>query len=288
MRRTRGFVIALVAAVLELAIVAGVGNQWVTQRVVDNTTNSQVGDTVVRSATAFGWRFTARSGHSTLWAAQLIGAGVLVVLVFLFVLALTARARPSFIRIFVGVWGVTLLAAVIAGAVRQWLAFPDLYPTRHDQQGLARWANALVEGPSSPVVIFGVGSGFIVALVAAAVASATAQEVPAAAMPTTEGEPPWSPDTAPPWGTEYAPTGPQAEVAHDYTAPLPEQPYASTRSNPELARYASQPGAQGEPSSAEPSSAEPHSATERFGGAGDTQRLDQPSADSTSNGERTR
>ena len=156
---------------------------------------------------------------------------MLVGLVFLFVWALTGRSSRSFLGTFVGIWGVTLLAAVIAAVVATVIAYPDLFQGR-DQAGRGRWAHALVEGPNSTVVMFGVLSGFVVALIAAIVAVSTEREVePVVVVAEHESEEPvWSPDTAPPWGNEYPP---------GYTAPLPEQGYAPG-ANPELATYASE------------------------------------------------
>jgi hypothetical protein len=227
----------LVAAVLVLVFIAAIGNQWITKRVTENTTKSEVGDAVVRGATAFGWRFRAQHGLHTLWAGQLISIGVLVGLVFLFVWGVTGRSSRSLIGTFLGLWGVVLLASVLAAAVRQFLEFPDLFPTGRDAAGRGRWANALLEGPTSTTVMFGVLAGFVVALIGAIVAAATARQVvppaPAAAAP----EPQWSPETAPPWGTDY---GASAAPA---TMPQPGYPppaYVPQGANPELARYVTQ------------------------------------------------
>ena len=230
------------AAVLELVIVAGVGNQWVTKRVLENTTKSQVGDAITHSATTFGWRFNPQGGNHALWAGQLIGVGVLVILVFLFVLALTARSSRSFLGTFVGVWGVTALAALLAGAVRQFIAFPDLFPSGRDDAGLGRWANALTSGPSSELAIFGVISGFVVALVSAIIASATARAVTPAAAPVAEPveEPAWSPETAAPWGAEYGQPAEGGVARPGDTAQLPQEPYSASTGNPELAQYATE------------------------------------------------
>ncbi len=230
------------AAVLELVIVAGVGNQWVTNRVLENTTKSQVGDAITHSATTFGWRFNPQGGNHALWAGQLIGVGVLVILVFLFVLALTTRSSRSFLGTFVGVWGVTALAALLAGAVRQFIAFPDLFPSGRDDAGLGRWANALTSGPSSELAIFGVISGFVVALVSAIIASATARAVTPAAAPVAEPveEPAWSPETAAPWGAEYGQPGEGGVARPGDTAQLPQEPYSASTGNPELAQYATE------------------------------------------------
>jgi hypothetical protein len=242
MRRLRGPLIALVAAVLELVIVAAVGNQWVTKRALENTTKSQVGDAITHSATAFGWRFNPQGGNHSLWAGQLIGVGVLVVLVFLFVLALTTRSSRSFLGTFVGVWGGTVLAALLAGAVRQFIAFPDLFPGGRDDAGLGRWANALTSGPSSGVAIFGVTSGFVVALVTAIIASATARTITPPAAPAAEPaeEPAWSPETAAPWGAEYGQPAEGGPARPGDTAQLPQEPYSASTGNPELAQYATE------------------------------------------------
>ena len=92
MRRSRSFLIAFVAAIVELLIVIGSGNQWVTNRVADNATGIALGNVLAHGAVGIPWRFNPQTDRERIWAAQLIGIGALIVLLFLFVLVLTARS----------------------------------------------------------------------------------------------------------------------------------------------------------------------------------------------------
>ena len=95
MRRSRSFLIAFVAAIVELVIIAASGNQWVTNRVADNATGTALGNVLAHDAVGFPWRFNPQTDRERIWAAQLIGIGALVVLLFVFVLVLTARSSPD-------------------------------------------------------------------------------------------------------------------------------------------------------------------------------------------------
>ena len=126
--------------------------------------------------------------------------------------------------------------------MRQFIAFPDLFPSGRDDAGLGRWANALTSGPSSELAIFGVISGFVVALVTAIIASATARAITPAAAPVAEPvqEPAWSPETAAPWGAEYGQPAEGGVARPGDTAQLPQEPYSASTGNPELAQYATE------------------------------------------------
>jgi hypothetical protein len=230
MRRSRGLLIAFVAAVVELLIVAGTGNQWVSKRIADNATGTRFPNVLARGAVGFPWRFNPQTDRTRIWAAELIGVGTLVVLVFLLTLILTARSSRSFFGTLVGTWGVTTVSALLAAGLRQWLAFPTIYPTGRDGNGYARLANAFLDGPSSTVVFFALASGLLTGIVAGAVASLTSRPVEVAATAPAAGAavPAWSPETAPPWGAD-APGDPSIsrwseQPSDPYRAPAWEAP----------------------------------------------------------------
>jgi hypothetical protein len=204
MRRSRGLLIALVAAIIELIIVAATGNQWVSKRIFDQATGTRFPNVLARGSVGFPWRFNPQTDRDRIWAAQLIGIGALIVLVFLFVLVLTARASRSYFGHLIGIWGATTVAALLAAGLRQWIAFPALYPSGRDGQGFARLANAFTEGPSSTVALFALASGLLTGLIAAAVAVLTTRPVEPAVVAEPAGPPPWTPETAPPWGADPA------------------------------------------------------------------------------------
>lgn len=221
----------MVAAVVELLIIIGTGNQWVSKRVADNATGTRFPNVLARGAVGFPWRFNPQTDRTRIWAAELIGVGTVVVLVFLFTLILTVRSSRSFLGTLVGIWGVTTVSALLGAGLRQWIAFPTIYPTGRDGNGYARLANAFLDGPSSTVVMFALGSGLVTGIVAGAVASLTSRpvEVPAAA-PAAAGTavPAWSPETAPPWGAD-APADPSIsgwseQPSEAYRAPAWEAP----------------------------------------------------------------
>src|SRR4249919_1987458 len=107
MRRSRSLLIAFVAAIVELLIIIGSGNQWVTNRVAENATGTAFGNVLARGSVGYPWRFNPQTDRERIWAAQLIGIGSLIVLLFLFVLVLTARSSRSFFGYLIGIWGST-------------------------------------------------------------------------------------------------------------------------------------------------------------------------------------
>ena len=228
MRRSRSFLIAFVAAIVELVIIAASGNQWVTNRVAEKATGTALGNVLAHDAVGFPWRFNPQTDRERIWAAQLIGIGALVVLLFLFVLVLTARSSMTYWGNLVGIWGSTTLAGLLAAGLRQWIAFPTLFPNGHDAQGYGRWANAFVEGPSSTVASFALASGLLTGLIAAAVGSLTSVPVEPEVVPAAATRTPsvWSPETAPPWGEAPAdePTTRWSDQSTDYRTESYDRP----------------------------------------------------------------
>ena len=231
MRRSRSFLIAFVAAIVELVIVAASGNQWVTNRVAENATGTALGNVLAHDAVGFPWRFNPQTDRERTWAAQLIGIGALIVLLFVFVLVLTARSSRSYWGNLIGIWGSTTLAGLLAAGLRQWIAFPTLYPNGHDAQGFGRWANAFVEGPSATAASFALASGLLTGLIAAAVGSLTSvpvePEVAAPAAAATRAPSVWSPQTAAPWGEAPAdeqPTTRWSDQPTDYRSEAYDKP----------------------------------------------------------------
>ena len=75
MRRSRSFLIAFVAAIVELVIIAASGNQWVTNRVAEKATGTALGNVLAHDAVGFSWRFNPQTDRERIWAAQLVGIG---------------------------------------------------------------------------------------------------------------------------------------------------------------------------------------------------------------------
>lgn len=218
MRRMRGLLVALVAAVLELLVVIGSGNQWVTQRVADKAGSASLGDVLARSANGFGWRFAPVKGASTVWQAELAGIGALVVVTFLLVLVLAFRASRSFFGTVFGVWGIIVLASVAGAVVREVIGFGHLQAGT--TAGGGRFADSLAAAITYTPVVFGVASGLLVGLITAIVAVATARRVePAVVVPEPERDPDlWTPESAAPWQNEagyYPPIYPETQVPAD-------------------------------------------------------------------------
>ena len=81
-------------------------------------------------AVGFPWRFNPQTDRERIWAAQLIGIGALIVLLFVFVLVLTARSSRSFWGNLIGIWGSTTLAGTAGRGAASVDRLPDAVSER--------------------------------------------------------------------------------------------------------------------------------------------------------------
>jgi hypothetical protein len=176
MQRSRAGLVALAAAVIVLLAVIATGNQGLTDYFQRHSgSGSRIFQDVRLSINAFPWRFWPRSGESAIYTGQLVGIGVLVVLTFLFVLAI-ARGVVTFGRVLFGTWFAVVTAGVFAVMVRGLFISPQASHSRININS-NQVAYGLFEGPGGPSLAFVLACGLITGLVTALVATMTARPI---------------------------------------------------------------------------------------------------------------
>ncbi len=175
MRINRSGRVAFFAAITGLVVVAATGNQSVTKAVNDHIGggSKSVSDHFLSALLTFSWRFTPQSGTPAqhYWGAQFGGIGLFLVLILLFVLILDRR-WAGLGQVFLGTW-LAVLAATLAGVIFKAVLYPFVYGSGD------RLLVGLFVAPNGENIVYGVGCGFVVAIVATLITAATRQEVPA-------------------------------------------------------------------------------------------------------------
>jgi len=179
MRRAPTAVVALSAALAELVVVAAAGNQWVVDHLVHNAKPSELprNRELKAALTSFPWRWTPEHHQRMLWLGEVVAAVGLVVVLFLLMLAFVGpmRAPRRFVAVFLGAWGIVVALTQIAAIGQTVLAYSDLDKSAVDPDRLGRFWFGVFDGPTSETVLFGGGSGLIVAIVAGVVAALTSR-----------------------------------------------------------------------------------------------------------------
>lgn len=223
--RGRAWLAALVAALVELIVIAGVDNQGVSGRLRDPLTDptrvlADYSRGAIDAATAFWWRFAPANGQAThVWGAQFAAIGVLVLLTWLGTLAV-ARGSVSFGRVWVGVWAVVAASAPIAIMVRNALVTPTAPGPAQSKIGQAIYGY----GEFGSVIVAGLALGFVTGLVVAAVAVSSRRQIAAAAVVERgfdERDEYYDDSFAPRYGTD--------QYEQQYTQAQPPQPWTESQ-----------------------------------------------------------
>ncbi len=239
----------LAALIIQIVIIAAVGNQWVTNRIYDSTvgdSNDSFAHYLKYSLITYNWRFAPQNGDSQHnWLSQVLM--ILAVLVLSAALiAIVVRGPITFGRALFGCWMsvivATMFAAYVRGLVNDFAGFPGSRITRAMFGPL---------GPNTITFLAGVLLGLAVGLVAAVVAVTTRRAAGAGPAPAPPAAPFFPPEQPPPY----------------YGEPGNVPPWQDQRYGPS-GRHAAQPAAApaGEPA-AEP--AEPSAPTTRLPAAGE-------------------
>lgn len=186
-RSSRPWRIATAAFLTLLALIAALGNQRVSNAVVDRGGQSFF-DNAVRSLLTYQWRFApAKHDIGRAWAGSLALVVSALVLTF-FLVAIVTRARGGFWQTFIATWMVVLTATLLATYVRA------LVVKERDLTGLRTpKANSIFFSQLSPnayQVAVGLGFGFVVGLVAAIVAVLTRRKTDVVRAPDGQSFPP--------------------------------------------------------------------------------------------------
>lgn len=168
--KARTGLLMLVAFLVELVLIAAGGNQWVTDKLLRaNTDLGTVAFGLRNVALTFAWRFTPRgSDPEHFWL-----GGILLILTTLvlsvLLIAAVVRGPVTFGRAFIGTWMAVIVATMLGGFVR------GLVLDLRFSGGGGRAVQAFFgrTSPGSNVFLAGVGLGFVVALVVAALAPLT-------------------------------------------------------------------------------------------------------------------
>lgn len=239
--RARTGLVVLVAVLFEFVVVAGWGNQWVSDRInrhLDNI-SSLFGRNLVSSTLNYSWRFSPRGGSDPghLWLGQLL-LPVTFLVVSALLIAAAVRGVVTFWRAFFATWTAVLAATVVAAIVRGAIIDPAVVngPGRNDRATSAFFGPA---GPNASVVVAGIAFGLLVALLTAIIAVATRRRpmVPVTAE-ATDGSPQRPIDAPPPFYGDVPDSGGngnQADVPR-YGYGVPDR-----ADGPEGARHAADP-----------------------------------------------
>jgi hypothetical protein len=162
---TRPGLVVLWALLAELVVIAAIGNQWVTRRLVQayiNERSTFVSD-VKASLITYNWRFGPQDGDANhVWLSQVLLIATTLVLTAAFV-SVIVRGPSSFGRILLSCWLSVWIATIVGGYAR---GLTLRTTGSRLQQGL--FSNNV--GPNTIVVFSGLLLGLLVGLVAAAMA----------------------------------------------------------------------------------------------------------------------
>jgi hypothetical protein len=218
-----GFVV-LTVLLVEIVLVAAVGNQAVSKHLQDYLSGhpglADYTRGAVQAALTFHWRFTPQHGEvNHLWAAQLAAIATLLVLTGL-LSWVVSRGSVTFSRIWVSVAAVVAVLTPVAVMVGNVIVVPNA-----PGPGLSRVGQAIYGYPSfGPVIVAGIVLGALAGLFAALFAIITRRAVSLAAV--TSGAPSDAPLNAygvPTPGYEPPPWPAQAESAPTAYIPAYEE-----------------------------------------------------------------
>jgi hypothetical protein len=221
----------LATVLTELAIIGGLANQWVMDRLIRHVIDQSITlRLLVASWFTYAWRLSPRSGRSAEWWGEIALIATVVVVSSLIVWCLV-RGPISFWRALFATWLAVVFASLLGAFVRG-VCNPD--PA---SSGLGdRVTRGLYggSGPSQEVAVGAFALGLVVALIVALVAVATRRRAGLA----TEADvgPPQFADYGPPPATAVADRPPWQDQHYGppagHRGPPPGPPYVSGRGEP--------------------------------------------------------
>jgi hypothetical protein len=165
-KKGRPWLVAIVSFLTLLVLIAGLGNQWVTDAIFKHVSGRSFIDGATRAVTTYQWRFSPRGnrdiGH--IWLGSLCLVATALVLTLLIV-ALVCRGPGGFGQAFVGAWMAVFTATQLGTYVRA--AVIDANQLIGSSAGSK--ANVIFFSSLSPnaaQIAAGLGFGFVVGLVA--------------------------------------------------------------------------------------------------------------------------
>jgi hypothetical protein len=118
-KKARPWRVAIVAFLTLLVLIAGLGNQWVTDSVAKHVVGSSFIDNAARAMTSYQWRFSPQGGSDVghVWLASL-GLVAAALVLTLLLTAAVCRGNGGFGQAFIGAWLAVVGASMVAGYVR--------------------------------------------------------------------------------------------------------------------------------------------------------------------------
>lgn len=202
MERKGALVVAVVAAVVNLVVIAAAGNQWYYDHVAIKSSSNGANATIKQVPVAFRWRLSHWSGDHNLRLGEVVASASVVILVFLLTwIVIRSQRRPrGFFGPFFAIWGLEMLSAVVASIVGTFISYPGLFGGRANPLGTTRFWWSVIEGPAAQVIMWALCVGFIAALLCALITMGQkAEPFDEPGRPEDAFFPPRTPDlTAPP------------------------------------------------------------------------------------------
>ena len=186
------------AALVPLVAILAFGNSWFVEHVTFDNGHSQLVDRLLRTLSPFVWTATPRRGDGagTIWAALILGAIVVVAATFLLVW-LVARHAVG-VSLWLGAWGVTVLAAMLGTTVSTFVSYGAFFRNANPD-GLGRFWHSVYQ--SQQVTLWGVWIGVLAGVLAAALVGGVDTLPPYTMSAPLPGATAWSQYSTSPYGT---------------------------------------------------------------------------------------
>jgi hypothetical protein len=256
MERKGALVVAVVAAVVNLVVIAATGNQWYYDHVAIKSSSNGANATIKQVPVAFRWRLSHWSGDHNLRLGEVIASASVVILVFLltWVVSRSQRRPRGFFGPFFAIWGLEMLSAVVASMVGTFISYPGLFGSRANPLGTTRFWWSVIEGPAAQVIMWALCVGFIAALLCALITMGQkAEPFDEPGRPEDAFFPPRTPDLSAPPAAAVAAGADNPELAgYGWTRRRPPQMGPRPRAGPHIRTPRRGAGGRGRPDSSPP------------------------------------
>jgi hypothetical protein len=156
-----------------VVVVAIFGNDWYRDHVIADA-HGNVANRLVRIPAQFPWRTSRFAGATEIVVGEYLGIAVLLAVVFFATWVIARRATGA--ALFLGTWGVTILAAILGGWIAVAVGYGAVFGNSRDPEGLGRfWYAVFNGGPAA--ALFGVCLGVLAGGLATLFAGAAARPV---------------------------------------------------------------------------------------------------------------
>lgn len=232
--KARPWLVGLAASATMLVLIVAIGNPPVTRTILRHAFNAGFGSRVFQSLSSFAWNFSSPSDDMHVYLANLIADIAVLLLVLLFVAALSSGSG-SFWRTFLAVWVSVIAAVTLSGYVRAAIINPmGSAPDNNKAEEIFFSQYSTGPGQLFAALIFGVIAAIVAALVGVLTRRhqvVTADRPAVSPTPLAEPQPPAAAQKREPWAAPpVAVPGPVADPSpwsttgdydDDHTTQLP-------------------------------------------------------------------